>query len=38
MASHQYLKLPSMNNILFCEQMSGLIDFYSQNYTNIVIV
>ena len=30
-------KPPSMNNILFCE-MSGLIDFYSQNYKKIVIM
>ena len=31
-------KPPSMNNTIFCEEMSGLIDFYSQNYKNIVIM
>ena len=31
-------KPPSMNNTIFCEEMSGLIDFYSQNYRNIVIM
>ena len=31
-------KLASMNNILFCEEMSGLVDFYSQNYKYIVIM
>ena len=28
----------SMNNILFCEEMSSLIDIYSQDYKNIVTV
>ena len=31
-------KPPSMNNTIFCEEMSGLIDFYSKNYKNIVIM
>ena len=31
-------KPPSMNNILFCEEMLGLIDFYSQSNRNIVIM
>ena len=26
------------NNTIFCEEMSGLIDFYSKNYKNIVIM
>ena len=31
-------KPPSINNTIFCEEMSGLVDFYSQNYKNIVIM
>ena len=27
-----------MNNTIFCEEMSGLIDFYLKNYKNIVIM
>ena len=38
MAFTQYIYISSINRLLFYEQMSSVIDYYSQSYKNIALM